>query len=594
MADWTDQDSDWEAAPAAAAHGAGLSAPPPRAAGATVAPAWWQTRSVPQGAWVTALIAIAAWNLWRQRLFFHDDAFIELRYVHHLLTLGQAVWNPGEWVEGFTSVLHLLLVTGVAWWGQASGLSLPGAAHAVNFVAYAVVLGSGWLTLRQVSPQHLWPRLAGMAVLVGSAPLAIWVWGALEAPLASAWVSLAWMFWTRATLRQGQAVHPSAWACVPVGVCMALAVATRPDTLLLLLGALAAGLWAERPGQGVGVRGWRGWRAWRAWTWRWAPSVAAILIPMALIQGLLLWARWTLYGDVAPNTYYAKVHGIAVLHRLHTGGLYLLRTVLDVPALLGVPVLLVLMRAAWQDRWVLRCAAGVGLFVAGLWWVGGDHMAAGRFVVPALPLLAVCVTRLWWVPQPGRRAQQWLWLLLLACLLSPLLRPELRRDSAAWAGQLVGQHMAAHWPAGTLVALNTAGAPAYHAPDLRFIDMLGLNDRHIARRVMTTLDQPMQRLPGHMKGDGAYVLSREPDVIMLGWAEGQVAEQSQFLGDKELALSSEFHRCYRLAQVQLSYDADYAHLGKRPLAPMPMTYYERVCPKRQQGAVTPMMPIKPS
>ena len=80
-------------------------------------------------------------------------------------------------------------------------------------------------------------------------------------------------------------------------------------------------------------------------------------------------------------------------------------------------------------------------------------------------------------------------------------------------------------------------------------------------------------------------------MIMLGWAEGQVAEQSQFLGDKELALSSEFQRCYRMAQVQLSYDADYAHLGKRPLGPMPMTYYERICPKRQQGSV---MPIKPS
>jgi len=529
---------------------------------------------------------MAAWNLWRQRLFFHDDAFIELRYVHHLLTLGQAVWNPGEWVEGFTSVLHLLLVSGVAWWGQAVGWSLPEAAHAVNFVAYAVVLASGWVTLRRVSPQHLWPCLAGMAVLMGSAPLAIWVWGALEAPLAGAWVSLGWMFWTRATLRQGQAIHPSAWACVPVGVCMALAVTTRPDTLLLLLGALAAGLWAERPGRGLDVR------TWWAWALRWAPSVAAILIPMAVAQGLLLWARWSLYGDVAPNTYYAKVHGIAVLHRLQTGGLYLMRTVPDVPALLGVPVLLWRMRAAWKDPWVVRSAAGVGLFVAGLWWVGGDHMAAGRFLVPALPLLAVCVTRLWWVPQPERRAQQLLWWLLLACLVSPLLRPALRRDSAAWAGQLVGQHMAAHWPAGTLVALNTAGAPAYFAPELRFIDMLGLNDRHIARRVMVTLDQPMQRLPGHMKGDGAYVLSREPDVIMLGWAEGQVAEQSQFVGDQELAVSSEFRRCYRLAQVELPYDADYAHLGKRPLAPLPMTYYERICPKRVGGTVN--KPLKPS
>lgn len=581
MADWADQDSDWNAASGVPATGTGKSAPTRGVAPHHAAPAWWRAGAVSRPTWAIALLGWVAWNLWRQHLFFHDDTFIELRYVRHLLTLGQAVWNPGEWVEGFTSVLHLLLVSGVAACGQPHGMDLPDAAHAVNLVAYVVALGSGWVTLHQLSPQHLWPRLAGMAVLAGSAPLAIWVWGGLEAVLACAWVALGWMFWTRAALLQAR---PPAWACVPVGLCLALAVATRPDTLLLPLGALAAWLWGARP-RGAFVA-----RAWATWAWRWAPPVAAIVVPLLLVQGLLLWARWSLYGDVAPNTYYAKVHGIAVVHRLQTGGLYLLRTVFDVPALLGVPVLLWQMRSAWQDPWVARSAVGLGLFVAGLWWVGGDHMAAGRFMVPALPLLAVCVTRLWCAAEPRRRAQQVLWCLLLACLVSPLLRPGLRRDSAAWAGQLVGQYLAAHWPAGTLVALNTAGAPAYFAPDLRFIDMLGLNDRHIARRVIPTLEQPMQRLPGHMKGDGAYVLSREPDVIMLGWAEGQVAEQSQFFGDQELAQSSEFRRCYRRGQVQIRYSADHARLGKRPLEPLPMTYYERICPKRGDSAASPLTP----
>jgi len=98
--------------------------------------------------------------------------------------------------------------------------------------------------------------------------------------------------------------------------------------------------------------------------------------------------------------------------------------------------------------------------------------------------------------------------------------------------------MALHWPAGSLVALNTAGAPAYFSPGMRFIDMLGLNDWHIARRTISTVNEPMQRLPGHAKGDGAYVLSREPDFIIAGYAEGQEVTQSSFFGDRELARSA--------------------------------------------------------
>jgi hypothetical protein len=54
---------------------------------------------------------------------------------------------------------------------------------------------------------------------------------------------------------------------------------------------------------------------------------------------------------------------------------------------------------------------------------------------------------------------------------------------------------------------------------------------------------------GHEKGDGAYVLSRKPDIIQFGSTWGSRAPV--FVGDHELAESPDFVRDYRLEQHPL-------------------------------------------
>ena len=58
-----------------------------------------------------ALLTIFAILLWKIRSFFHDDALISLRYARNLAEHGQLVWNLGEYAEGYTNLLHILLVT---------------------------------------------------------------------------------------------------------------------------------------------------------------------------------------------------------------------------------------------------------------------------------------------------------------------------------------------------------------------------------------------------------------------------------------------------------------------------------------------------
>ena len=170
---------------------------------------------------------------------------------------------------------------------------------------------------------------------------------------------------------------------------------------------------------------------------------------------------------------------------------------------------------------------------------------------------------------------------LLLALQIPAYRLQHRPvDGAAAVGQVVGRYIAAHWPEDALIAVNTAGSTPFHAPAHCFIDMLGLNDRHIARRDTGPPVLPWQRMPGHRKGDGAYVLARRPEYIILGPADGTSAQHPFFLSDLEIAHSPSFAREYRRHRIQL--DATGVPGSDRCAAVqdglIAFTYYQRVAP----------------
>ena len=124
---------------------------------------------------------------------------------------------------------------------------------------------------------------------------------------------------------------------------------------------------------------------------------------------------------------------------------------------------------------------------------------------------------------------------------------------------------------GSLVALNTAGSTPYFAGQHRYIDMLGLNDPHIAKRHIEEIQLPWQRVPGHWKGDGDYVLSRQPDFIIVGPAEGTVASNPWFLSDLEMANDPRFAQDYALFRAQLDQHGAEIEGGE-----LVFTYYQRI------------------
>ena len=152
------------------------------------------------------------------------------------------------------------------------------------------------------------------------------------------------------------------------------------------------------------------------------------------------------------------------------------------------------------------------------------------------------------------------------------------RNATAFVGAAVGEYMTEHWRPGALVALNTAGSTPYRAPGFRYIDMLGLNDSHIAKRTDVPMRLIGQRLPGHAKGDGGYVLDQAPDYIILGPASGVPVAHPWFLSDLEIGEDPRFRAQYRERRARLDV-TDRPGFGEHPetaAGAILFTWYERL------------------
>ena len=457
-------------------------------------------------AWFAAAALLALWGLWQARDFFHDDAFITLRYVARWLAGRGPTWNDGEHVEGYSHPLWMLQLTALG----LTGASLVDAARALG-VVYLVALFALWWRSRA------W---AVPLVLAATTPgLLLWTRGGLEGVSFTFWLCLgAWLVTRALAAAAGDARRAGALA----GAALAAAALTRPEGALL--GPLAL-LWL--------LLG-------RAPRRTWLALLASFALPLLVWQAV----RLGYYGDWLPNVARVKL-GAPLAVQLGAALRYLrfnLRAWL--PALAVAAALLVLARRP-RALWPALLALPMLLTTLS---GGGDHMPGVRLVMPALVLLAFTAGL------AGPPRQRWARLAASALVVgaallqvAPLLGHRVPPDAAAAVGSQVGRYLEAHLPPGALVVTATAGSTPYHAPHLAFIDSLGLNDRHIARRAVPHRLTLLQVLPGHRKGDGAYVLSREPDVVIIGPAEGDLGRDPRgwFLGDLELLTAPAFQAHYR-------------------------------------------------
>ncbi|WP_144389740.1 hypothetical protein [Phaeobacter sp. 22II1-1F12B] len=499
---------------------------------------------------------IAVVNIWRNHLFLHDDAFISLRYAKHFVEHGDLSWNLGDRVEGYTNFLYVIMTSFMLEMGVTPILAI----QLINVLSAIALVAAVVFTARRIMPEEPHLQALAYAAVVCNVSLSVWVFGGLEAPVVAAF--LAWGMALSVCYFQRQNRPQTNGLAALTGVFFAAAALVRPDAVIVIA-AFSLALFFF--GAGMASK-------------RFARMIVAGGIPLLAVLVHMIW-RVDYYGDFLPNTFHAKV-GLELGHRLQKVTDYLLEAgalYLPVLSLAGLAFIV----AAFH-RQTSRLASGLVFTILGfllyVTWSGGDHMAASRVILPivgfAAVLLAVSIRAL-----PERLQTYAVIGSLCLFALSAINARSFKMDWAAFNGAIVGKYIATAWPAGSLVGLNTAGSTPFYAENHVYIDMLGLNDRTIAKREDVPVLARRQRMPGHAKGDGAYVLSRKPDYIIFGGSEGIdiVDAEKWFLTGVELRGDPEFQTCYEKATQQLPVPEDMRRSG-RPGDPIVFTYYRRTCP----------------
>ncbi|HKW51151.1 MAG TPA: hypothetical protein VJQ53_05390, partial [Candidatus Eisenbacteria bacterium] len=249
-------------------------------------------------------------------------------------------------------------------------------------------------------------------------------------------------------------------------------------------------------------------------------------------------ARLNYYRQWLPNTFYAKRGGGGIL--LHRGWKELIRDH-GASAWLLIPLAI----AAARKRMAATMLIGVVLLrIAFQLWSGGPSSGRYRFLVPVLPFLYVLIVAgLTSLVRSSAARRVAIGLAALAILVPGWLAYPNEREYALAYGRgerrahmEFGRWVNTHTAGSAIIAMDDAGLGPLTA-DRECIDMLGLNDSHIAH------------LSGSFGGkmDARYVLGRRPDLIVLISTVPRATSGKDFEleGDAILFEDPEFGHLYR-------------------------------------------------
>ena len=460
------------------------------------------------------------WNAFYVFPWTLDDPFISFRYAFFLNHGQGLVFNPGERVEGYTNLLWTLwsafgMILGFnpLCWSKISG----------------VLLGLGCLRLLYRLGERIYPGnesrkalIASLLILLTGASFwwGLWMLGGLETPLFSFLIlGTAWRFSQEALNPQKKPI---------AGFLASLLILTRPDGAVWILALLIC----------LGVFSFF-WKNQKRNLTVYALSIFFVVVGYSLF-------KLSYYGQILPNTYYAKVSDFSediklgffyISNALYISlGTWLLypKVALDpqhqpmgpswLPVLLVVFLLFGWLRLLVVNKenkpLILFLFMGWGGYLCFILLSSGDWMPGFRFIVPVLPLTIIPILGFLFPINNflGRVAS--IFAIIFFLFSGMFIQKNYCQRQIPWIRSIAYRFSCgpqespyldlANWikknlKKGSLIAFSEAGIVPYYCPKFLFLDYLGLTDPYISH------------LHGsiHQKTDPSYILSRKPKAIIL-------------------------------------------------------------------------------
>jgi len=447
-----------------------------------------------------------------ENAFIQDDAFIAFRYARNLAEGRGVVYNPGEYVEGYTDPLWVALMAGSLLLGISPIWASSMLGYLSSLVATALVFWFVWCFYTRTSeerhPSDLAPFCAVLLLPLNRSWTA-YATGGLE---TSFFAMLAMLSIVLTLFHRDQ----SKTLFVASNLSFLALCLTRPDGLLLygITNVALVGLHRESPARIL----------------RWN-------VPFAVAFTLFLGWKLVYYGHLLPNTYHAKSVTVPYLDR---GWVYLKAFYVGY----GYPILAIALpmgvglTLAARSKWVtvetsLRRACGLYLlplvvavvaFNLYVGWVGGGFMEWKPLMhVYPLTVTAICVSLLA-LQRSIRHARFVVPILVLIVICGSPRKipvadlPEHVLSTQSLASQIaprrwarIGRALRFRLPPDTIIATSAAGAIPYFSR-LYTVDIAGLTDATVGRQQLRK-----RGVVGHEKiASKTYLQSRKVNLVFRG------------------------------------------------------------------------------
>lgn len=492
--------------------------------------------------------------------FISDDSLISLRYASRLLEGDGLTWTDGKPVEGYSNLLWIFLV---AFFGIL-GVDLIDAARILGILGMLTIMSSVlyWYTIKNHLRVIWFPLTIALLFLSLGAPIAVWAIGGLETPLHGALIAIS------IPLMYSIIESEDTKKTLFLSFILALLCITRLDGPIFTIANTACFF----------ILGWFCRRKRLV-----SNSLLILLFPVLFYVGQIVF-RLYYYGELIPNTALVKI--TPSLYHFLNGSMYLVSGLMalfpfSILAIGALIVMIFLPETRAKSIYLLTILA---MWSAYIIFIGGDIFPAHRHFIPLIVVFAfalveganIVVNRIIKLPSHIYFS---ILIFLGLILFIPYIHIQFTnvqnqraiRERWEWDGKEIGLLLKNAFSAKSpRLAVTAAGCLPYWS-ELPALDMLGLNDYYLPRNPPENIGSG---LLGHELGDGKYVLSRKPDIIIF-----HVGSKPVFRSGKELEKMPEFHKLY--SPVNVMY-----HPEKRPAIIYFSKYSDKIGILKQPGIIT--------
>jgi arabinofuranosyltransferase len=433
-----------------------------------------------------------------------DDAYISFRYGKNMMNGYGLVYNPGEYMEGYTNFLWTMVTapfTKIKNVDISIFTLILGLLISLFNIYFITVISRSFFEKESLS-KYKFLLLLPVIFFVLDDSVAFWAIGGMEFPMYTMFVLGVVYNYFRINEDRGTEIKMS--------IFLMLCTLTRPEGNMIAVITLFHFFVFRRSIN------------------NYSRKFIKVIVLYFLFVVVYYGFKYLYYDHFIPNTFYAK--GVTDLSMNFWLGFKYLALCMGTRLYVFIFILFIPFKKAIRNFKQSYLLLFSGIYITYLFAVGGDWMIANRFFVPILPALFLLST-LGYINALDRFSildigkEEFkkkiinistviICALLFAITMSLLEYRELIIKDANYKYELQWSKFG-HWlkknvSPKTVIAVGPAGKIPYYS-ELYTIDMWGLNNSHIAR----TSSKRLQA--GHKKFDFEYVLSLDPEFI-IGYA----------------------------------------------------------------------------